>query len=194
MTRAGERVKGATSARPFRGKQGGGAIPQPAWTKTGAQSEKTGRVILRKVFRARGWGVVKSLGSTWPENPPLTHAQIFSHSRPISERRAWLAATLAMVRQANALSSNGVRADRGGFFTAPELHRHGRRIEVRTEGTLRTPYQAGQFSADRAAGGCSHSPARLAGTVGTGSGPAAMQEIRACGFPCPLSARLRGWQ
>jgi hypothetical protein len=179
MTRAGERVKGATSARPFRGRQGGGAISQAAMAQTAAQPEKTGRGIPRKVFQARGGGVVKSLGSPWLENRCPSHWRIFSHSLRISERPARLTATPSMAGQSYAPQSNGRRAERGDFFPIAELHRQGRQIGVRTERTVRTPHPLPLISADLVGGGCSHSPARQVGTAGTGNRPAARQAIRA---------------
>jgi hypothetical protein len=179
MTRAGERVKGATSARPFRGRQGGGAISQAAMTQTAAQPEKTGRGIPRKVFQARGGGVVKSLGSPWLGNRCSSHSRIFSHPLRISERPARLTATPSMVGQSDAPLSYGMRAERGDFFPIAELHRQGRQIGVRTERTVRTPQSLALISADLAAGGCSHSPTRQVGTAGTVRRQASRQEIRA---------------
>jgi hypothetical protein len=179
MTRAGERVKGATSARPSRGRQGGGATSQAAMTQTAAQPEKTGRGIPRKVFQARGGGVVKSLGSPWLGNRCPSHSRIFSRSPRISERPARLTATPSMVGQSDAPQSNGMRAERGDLFPMAELHRQGRQIGVRTERTVRTPHSLPLISAYRAAGGCSHSPARQVGTAGTTKHPAARQEISA---------------
>ena len=178
MMRAGERVKGATRARPFRGRQGGGAISQPPQPHTAAQPKKTGRVILRKVFPDSG-GVVETLGLRDRGNRCPSHSEIFSHSRLISERWARLAATPSKAGQVSAPQSNGKRAGRGYFLHIAELERQGRQIGVRTERTVRTAYLSGQFPADLEAGSRSHSPARPVGTAGTGKRPAARQEIRA---------------
>lgn len=162
MTRAGERVKGATSARQ---------LSRHRWRSTEPERPSATAEV--------GEGVGQSLGRAKPRNRLPNHRGTFFSEPRISARLAKLAATPSMAGQSDAPLSNGMRANRGVFLTAPELHWQARRKGVGTEGTLRTPYQSAQFSADRAAGGCSHSPARLAGTVGTGSGPAAMQEIRA---------------
>ncbi len=125
MTRAGERVKGATSARPFRGRQGGGPASQPPRRETGTQPQKAGRAILRKVFRARGGGVVESLGRSLPQNRHSSHSQIFSLCRTLFRRPARLAATPSMAGQSDAPLSYCVRAERGHLFTveatAPEV-------------------------------------------------------------------------
>lgn len=193
MTRAGERVKGATSARPFGGRQRSGAALWPASGRAGADPRGLQRPVRqRKGNQARGGGVVESLRAAWPENRRSSHWQIFSLSRRISERQALLTATPSMKGQAGAPQSNGMRRGRGYFFPPAELRRQGGRKGVGTEGTMRTPHQSAQLPADLAAGSCSHSPARQVGTAGTDKRVGARQEIRAL-VASPARA-LPGWE
>lgn len=78
MTRAGERVKEATSARPFRGRQGGGAALRPASARSGGKPSGWQRPAgQRKGEKARGRGAGKRLGLAKPENRRLSHPQLF---------------------------------------------------------------------------------------------------------------------
>lgn len=175
MNRAGERVKGATSARQLSGpclgqrrgvgpELGGlGLTPPPSRKKVGALSRET---FFGGAGR-KGWGVVESLELPSPANRRPPHRRIFFVICGISDRRGRGAATPSHVRQADAARCNAPLPDRGELIAPAQPHRQAWRIEVRTEGTVRTDRQAGQISADLAAGACSHWPAREVGTVGT---------------------------
>lgn len=121
MTRAGERVKGATSARPFRGRQGGGPASQPPRRETGTQPQKAGRAILRKVFQARGRGGSKVCNRPRLETAAPLIGRLFSQSWRISERPARVAATPSMAGQSDAPLSNGMRADRADLFASAAI-------------------------------------------------------------------------
>lgn len=78
MTLAGERVKGATSARPFRGRQGGGAALRPASARSGVKPSGWQRPAgQRKGEQPRGRGAGKRLGLTKPENLRPYHPRLF---------------------------------------------------------------------------------------------------------------------
>lgn len=108
---------GATSARPFGGRQGGGREAQGSKPQTAAQPKKNGRGIGRKVFCHGPGGWSKVWGWQRPGTAAHLMGRLFSESWGISAHRTRLAATPAMVRQFDAPLSNGMRAERAHLFT-----------------------------------------------------------------------------
>jgi len=157
MNRAGERVKGATSARQFSGYQPASrAAGRPRPALAGARRGAASRGGCSKLW-------------SWPRPStavPLI-GRLFSQSWRISERLAACPEMPSNAEQADAARCYALLPERGDLITPPQPHWQAWRIEVRTEGTVRTDRQTGRISADRAAGGCSHWPAREVGTVGT---------------------------
>ena len=155
MTRAGERVKGTTSARQLSGYPLG--------------SQVAGRLFpaLMGARRFSKGGVVKSLGLPKAGNRLPCHWQIFSVICEFSDAVGHNAATPSHVRQAGAARCYALPLDREELIPMAQRHRLAWQIKVRTERTVRTATKAGRISADRAVGSCSHWPARDVRTVGT---------------------------
>lgn len=117
MTRAGERVKGATSARPFRSRQRGWVALRPASSRAGAKPRGSQRPAGQSEGdRTRGGGVVKSLGRLRPVYRCPCHAQVFFSSWRISGSPARLTARQSDEGQACANPCNAPRPDGGDFF------------------------------------------------------------------------------
>lgn len=191
MNRAGERGKGATSARqlsgPRLGQPGGWGQSWAASAANRCPAEKRRARYPEKSFSTRGRGVVETLERPKAGNRCPSHRRIFSVICGYSDAGWPGTATPSHARQAGAARCYAFLPDRGELIAPAQQHRQEGRMRVRTEGTVRTTYQAGRISADLAAGACSHWPAREVGTAGTekrggkeGQNPRALVASPAC--------------